>query len=1063
MPTYSAYSNTASAETFPWPRTLRLFLLNPTVVFAARVNEPEGVGYPVDEVQFDTVTTGAYTDILPGMVVQFGTAAGGFDLGRQRIRKTPTADTLYIGRSSRGQRDGEADILDDTYITVLDLYQVASKIPLIATDGTTYKDSDIAYTDQTIEPPPVANCGPGMAGTVDSITGLLNVAFSAANSFAVADGATITAWAWNLGDGNVIAGDSDEEEVTAEFPAGFRWVALTVQDSNGKVHTARCPVFARDPDADEGIKIFEVETQRITLQGQQLGVRVREPIDLADYPDGTIVMLWAGEPQSESDRSHMQFIGWIQQEPINQDAQRTALLQDTVLNCVDVAGRLDLLPGFPQIVEHDAAPDNWSQMADANMDRYLHYLLHWHSTALELADWTWSGTGDAYPFKVLGSDGQSLFDQVQRRANALVPDHQFTCNRRGQLQTVIDPLLQDDADRTATEQGSITLADWSAVRYERTRPPRIHWLRSNAIQARNDQVAALFCIAPGDAPGQGEQEIDHGEQLTISQAALNTVTGHRYARINAPQSKFTVTLAAGDDLGIEPADLTWVRLIVGAAQRTPGAAFDRRGLVQELNIRYDHGRTGTTKTVEMVWERETTGTPAVTVIPAAAEPVDDGDFWVPPPDDFVPPTYGDPEVYYGAPAGYVLWDGAHIMRTWDVLDSSPTWELIDSGMSGNIRDIQYVHTGTSTVGGWLMTDTAIYWCDNLLATTPTWTSKLAITTVRANDATPTTGDVHFKTMAHYPSEPGYLCVATGPLAGDTSNATYPHAYFWHTHDYGATWTQVDMDNYLVTTLGNTRGYCYTSLFGMAIFHTSPGTIYCVRATPAVGGNSSKRVFVSTDLGHTWTRTDATFVAGLNNRQDCSILHPFPSATDSSYVTQGQLGTDQRLKLYLSEDEWATAAQLTDTDDPTGYGGVCSLWRVNKRTFDNDHALAWFRNTSDGNIHLLETTDQGATWASLYDSGLPENNIPNTGVATNVTTAPHATPNGWPPDTDVWFLVRAAVGSGSVTDVIMSTEDNFGTAPVSRVGNLSSILPGGASGWTNGPAGGIALPRVGVNS
>src|SRR5690606_22965419 len=97
--------------------TLRLFLLSPDTVFAAQVAQA-AFSYPLAQVAYDGVTTGAYTDIRDGMTVLFGTSAGADDLGRSRIRKTPTSGVLYIGRSSRGTRDGEVDLQDDAYITV---------------------------------------------------------------------------------------------------------------------------------------------------------------------------------------------------------------------------------------------------------------------------------------------------------------------------------------------------------------------------------------------------------------------------------------------------------------------------------------------------------------------------------------------------------------------------------------------------------------------------------------------------------------------------------------------------------------------------------------------------------------------------------------------------------------------------------------------------------------------------------------------------------------------------------------------------------------------------------
>ncbi len=59
---------------------------------------------------------------------------------------------------------------------------------------------------------------------------------------------------------------------------------------------------------------------------------------------------------------------------------------------IDLFGRaekLDTLPAFPQSIESKATPDSWLYMASPNMDKYLHYLLMWHSNILDLADWTY--------------------------------------------------------------------------------------------------------------------------------------------------------------------------------------------------------------------------------------------------------------------------------------------------------------------------------------------------------------------------------------------------------------------------------------------------------------------------------------------------------------------------------------------------------------------------------------------------------------------------------------------------------------------------------------------------
>lgn len=625
---------------------MKVVLLQPAVVFRARVNQAS-FSYPLADITYDGVTVGNPSAVQPGMTVVFGSSAGGDDLGRQRVRRGPTADTLYIGRSSRGSRDGEVDLADNAHVTVLDDYRVWAKISYIAADGTVYKDADLEVGTNTTTPPPVANAGAPTAGTIDRTTGKLRVQLPHGSNTSFAVAGTIASYSWTLPAGvTLLEGyNLDDPQIQVDCAPGFHWVALTVFDSNSKSHTARVPIFARDPAEDLCIGSCTIESHRITPQGQQISLRVLESIPEGSYPDGTLVMLWEGEPAGPADRSHLVFWGWHHNDPASIAASRTGILRGVTLECLDVAGKLDRLPGFTQSVEGKASPASWLEMASPNMDKYLHYLLHWHSTALEVADWTWTGTGAAFPFVVLGSDGASLFDQVEQRARALVPDYHLTCNRLGQLRMPVDPLLQDIAQRTATVQATLGEADWSEVRYARQRPGRYHWHRGNAVLASATEIAAIFCVAPGDAPAQGELAQEQGEQLARSQADLNACEGHRYARANAPETPFTITLAGGDDRGIEPADYTWVQLTISsstAAQR--GLAFtEARGLPLELNIRYDQRREGLARTVGLLWERETAGPPAVTyTVPVSDDPGGHGGGGM-----FPPPDWDLPEFDFG--------------------------------------------------------------------------------------------------------------------------------------------------------------------------------------------------------------------------------------------------------------------------------------------------------------------------------------------------------------------------------------------------------------------------------
>jgi PKD repeat protein len=1020
---------------------------------------PGPISWPIQDIPFDGVTVGAFTDIAADQFVTFGSAENLDDLGRGRLRAAATSTVLKIGRSSQGVEDGQVDIVDNAWIHVYPDFRVHSKIPVIGTDYNEFKDSDVAVGDLTQEPPPVATLGPDRARRIDATSELARLYFDGGNSYAVADAATIVSYAWDIDDGTFVLGTAaTDAAIYADFPAGVRYVTLTVTDSNSKTHTSRRLVLAHDPANSLCVSGMQVQSITRSQTGLSTRLRVLQDLPRADYPDGAHIIVFEdrdpaiyGTPDP-TDWSDIVFCGWHSIDEASSTAQETHLRRETQLTCVDVLGRLDMLPGFPQRLEVPTAADitadgwHWGYMSAANMDKFLVYLIHWHSTAASVADFYPSGTWADYPFVLFDASGDTLYNQLQRQAARFVPDHNFTSDRYGRMAVVVNPLYQNPADRTATVQNNITVQSMSAINFGYNRNPRVHTLRGSALLTQTTWldvggdktlVEPVFAIAPGTAPGQGGREQKLGERLAKSQQDLNDCIGHHYAVMNARYGDINVTLNLNaDPWDFDPAAFTWVQLIttaVTAPQR--GLDFETiRTLCKEVSIDYTYGEEATTWRGRVVLEPETVGLPALTEVHEDALPVGTQ----PVPGVFVPPLPGDPEYYYGDINAYILWDGAHVLRTWDLQAASPTWELVDTGISGNILDGLYVMVDADTVGMWLLTTDAVWWCPDIMATTPAWSAVLDLATVVAADTVPSSGSVVLKSMFHYWSEPGYLIVATGPNANVT---TYPHSYTWHTHDYGQTWTQVDMDAFIFSSLGEDSGYYRAGDHSFNIYRSAPGTIYALRASARIGLNGRTAVFLSSDLGTTWTKGFEMTVPG--DDRDLTLLNPFPDADDPSYLTRGNTGGAERPRLYISTDGWATGTLLAN---PSGYDGLAGRRRVNKRTFDQTHVLAWW-HLSAGGFELRESFDQGATWTTLMS-----------GTAADPT---EQTPSGWPPDVLQWTLVRA--GTGGSGPRIQLTLDNFATM-LDREGNLFSVLPGGT--WTGvdviGSGDGFALPRIAPN-
>lgn len=1057
---YSSYSSEFSL-TMPTEveavQPSHLFLLNPDVVFSAVVDMGT-IAYPIDSIAYDG-ETGTYSEIRPGMTIAFGSAAGLSDQGRQRVRSLPGAGTIGIGRSSQGRHDGEITIANDSYVTILDEFKVWSKTPFITAAGVIYKDSDIAISDNTKKPPPVSNCGPGFAGTIDEITGLITVQFTS-TSFATAAGATITNYLWSIDDGTLTAGSLTGSTATCTFPAGFRWVHLRVTDSNGKQHTSHCPVYARDPLADTSIRNFQITQHSIKQTGQNISFNIRE--DISVYPEGMLAMLWEGEAASPADRSMMAFIGYHHTNADNIAAQRTGILTDTTLNCVDVAGRLGQLSGYSQIIEHDSTPTKWTEFDSPNTDLYIHYLLHWHSTALDLADFQPSGTGSTYAFQILGSDETNLHEQVMEQCRKMIPDWTFTCNRRGQLAVKIDPMIQNAADRTATVQVTLYAFDYSDIQYTRQHWPTVSRIHSWAILTGTGlPLDIVRCYAPGVTFGQGVESREINEGLVPSQTVLNDATGRRYARMNTTLDKLRITLAYGDDRGIEPANMTWVNVDLPASIAAPRGMtlLPARGLVHEMNIRYDYQRTGTVKTIDLTWEVETTGYPGMTETVVATAPIDTG--WTPPPAvDPLNPPHG---IASGVENVALINNHVQIFRTADFQSSPPTWTedntlFFDTSiqnwggrpMNSMIVDPfspLYRSLGT-TVRAFGANKTGIYRIDDIFAVDGDPVVTQLYTFAGQSYVVHRTIMASFGRYFSDESDNPWLMVAstynsfhtTSTLTGDPDSVVigdttgYDGVKIVYSKDAGATWSSE------IPVTGNIDfnffSHGVTMRTGLYLSPKTPGLAYLAAFIDEDSAGhtapSTAKGFYTTDWGETWAELTAPAIEPGNNL--AGVIHvPYPTNDNEDQVLYGKMTRDTNFSYFTMRSNGASTTDISPTESGKTYGP----WRFpfGIRTYDSDRSFVAMAGRANDTDNLPEDTQpNGLAAVFVSDDG---------GDTWTTIVAPMSA------DTNQSYPDSVAF-SGDNPDVIyiwgneryVAQSLNFGASVEDKQGNLSGLGSGG---------------------
>lgn len=621
-----------------------LYLHEPKVVFQAQVNEP-AIATPQEltTIHYDNVTLGSYTALRSGMLLTVGSAPLKDDLGRQRVAsaQATSATQFYLPYTPVGTHDGELAVTDNKYITVYDDYRVWAKIPVMGDTVGGWKDGYIGPTTTPFGeggaslPPPVANGGPGYAATINSGTGRITCTFSAVDSFVwqLSGAGNVTIFQWDVADGTITSGTVSSQQITATFPAGFRYVRLTVTATNGRTHTKTIPVFARDPNNDKTRK-HQILSHSITAQGQQIDVRLLEAWP-AGFLEGGLVMLWEDEPAAPTDRDHMIFIGWHHNQGYGRSSQRQGVTREARLSLLDVGGKMQKLPAFPQILARaQAAVLAWFQ-TDYNYWLYfLWYLLYWHSTALEVADLIRmpGGTLDVFKFVEWAAEQNNLYGQVDDAATRVSPDHRLGCDRKGRLILSPDPNLVPYGDRALMTSTAIGYGDEQllAIAYEGERPPRYNLLRTSALLSTDNYstdgegklyIPTFHCAAPGAVTrGQGGQEVRNPSSLATSQEALNVVEGNRWARMNSPYGvvRFTLpwkTLGAAND----PGRYRWVQLRLATRDAygewlrpfLPDVTY--RGLVSRIDVRYSYERTGLSRTCDVTWTAETwSDIPAVT-------------------------------------------------------------------------------------------------------------------------------------------------------------------------------------------------------------------------------------------------------------------------------------------------------------------------------------------------------------------------------------------------------------------------------------------------------------------
>ncbi len=729
-----------------FPQTVRRYLSAATrdVVFAAQISsgtiQRDAVSSGVIAIPYTSVTTGAYSDVIAGMTLDIGTTAGGAEIGKVRVRSANAAQIL-IGETALTLSSGN-------YLTVRREFRPWQVKPrrfedyvdaAYPTSFTEYHDYDLVYTNQNTAIPPKANITASgytlvkPAGFVDAGQTYRTVALSGANSITLAPGASLTAWAWNIGDGTLATGTLSSAAITARFPVGFRYVTLTVTDSNGASSLMRLPIWVHDV-AHPPITEFAVTRDETRGDGgREMRFEVFGAADVSVIPEGSAICYWedaAFGDDSAPEGYRGQFLGWA-----TRDATLFKLYRSRYsLDVAGAAGWLDRLGGFAQtLVDPGRTPTQWHEMQHLTLDRAAHYALRSYTNILTLVNFYTAGVSDAAQSIDLAK--RSVWAQISE----LVRGYFGTagCDTLGGIW-----LRRHFSYLEASEQAAIspviTLsnADWtdaSGWTLPQEKSEVVGLVEASGSRFDGTTTIQLASKASGL---QGAGRATAPFQIVSAQSVLNSRTGHHLAWLNNPRKSVTLRLMGNLD-AVEPC---WSEPIAisGAGDNVRGLTLSgTRFLLTQVSVAHSNARGAAPKTVTWTLEGVTSGDAGITLdVPGKVNHTPKPPR--PTPGKKIKPVLLSPGVSSIAALnedGYV-----YITRNFNAV--TPTWtRYAIPGMGGILHDFVpdpfsplYLGTGTA-VNGWLVTSTQIGRLTDIFGASPGYTAQYTF----ATSITPYTG------------------------------------------------------------------------------------------------------------------------------------------------------------------------------------------------------------------------------------------------------------------------------------------------------------------------------------
>lgn len=924
------------------------YLLNPDIVLQCSVAQSVFFD-PVEVVFFDNVTAGSYSNVRIGQTVVVESSTGVYK-GKMFVRKAAVDGALYIQPASAG----EVNLADNDILKVLDLFEPHIKKPRILPDGSVFKNYDLAFTSAAASQPPVADPGPWYAKRLNGAASV-SVSLSGSNSFAIEDGATITTYLWDIEDGTVTSGTINSATLTVTFPDGYRWISLTVTDSNGQTHTAYKLIVTTD-----NYNQMKIGTLTGSLSEGWECQATLLAADASDYPRGTALIVWAEEQRGATAGSlngvsgyeHIKFAGWTRHEITGIEPYRSTF----EVNALNMQGFMDLLVGFPQTTVYSASPTSWWDVANHNAWRHIHHIVYWHSNFFELTSTERPTWWDDFPAVELDASGPTLREQINFIANGVRA--KFAVDRTGRAYFRFNPHLMTEAERNALTI-TVTLAntDWKErVDIQIEHIPKINSLAGSGVVASSSDITAKLSAAPGTMPAYagGQEALD--AQLIEDQDDLNNRTGRQYALLNIDTPQIPLQIINGGMIA-DPAWQEWIEFTQAASTNKRAIDYnEQRFVLDSLTVSYQHERLTSSEEWTLHKTPSDTAPAGVTVVVPGQDPPAEGDYID------TGGTWDEQDPYD--------WDDLILDEYVPDVVETPTSdnETVEVVTFGSVSGSKVHHTPDWTAGGG----------------SPTWTQRAA----------PSTNIQHLlpalnSRQAVYAVLPGALWysanVASTNLANLSLGAFGMDAYLMRMNSVGQ--LIIFGDDGTDTAVRVYNGASLSSLVAIDTYAGEASGDVDDFGLGLVVVPSNLRLWFALSYTGTFTQmTGLTGVTGLSPAHITMVRIPYrrvSGALNNNLAAMEVIYSIYRSSLHRVTYNFLTNSVVSTTAiTPTIGGNPAGCLSLpdsastvvsngtNFETYAGDarRMMGSFRNSA-GTSDLLKSSDGGATWTSL---GLPSN-------------------------------------------------------------------------------------------